>query len=125
MRSTGRSRREEVIIYRLRFGHTGLNNTLLIIGKHNRGKCEHCGEEETINRVILQCQKYQVERRKLIQNLRKMKMKLDLIDFLRTRKVSIIRFYFRFSKRVECLGGFELHIYIFFIIIIFLIRFCF
>ena len=28
-------RRDETIISRLRFGHTGLNSTLLKIGKHN------------------------------------------------------------------------------------------
>lgn len=44
MRSAGRNRREERVISRLRVGHTGLNKTLCIIGKHNTGKCDYCGE---------------------------------------------------------------------------------
>lgn len=50
----------------MRFGHTGLNSTLLLIGKHNSGKCGYCGEEETLAHVGLQCWKYKVERRQLL-----------------------------------------------------------
>lgn len=45
MRSRGRNRREETVIARLRFGHTGLNNMLFLIGKHCLGKCD-CNREE-------------------------------------------------------------------------------
>ncbi len=41
-RTESRSRREESIITRLRIGHTGLNSSLKIIGKHPTGKCQHC-----------------------------------------------------------------------------------
>lgn len=37
MGATGRSRREEVVVSRMRFGHTGLTTTLLMMGKHNTG----------------------------------------------------------------------------------------
>lgn len=60
-RATGRSRREGVVVSRMRFGHTGLNSTLLLMGKHNSGKCDYCGEEDTLEHVILQCWKYKVE----------------------------------------------------------------
>ncbi len=33
-----------------------------MIGKHNNGKCEYCGEEETVDHVLLHCQKYDSER---------------------------------------------------------------
>jgi len=33
---TGRKRRDETIISRLRFGHTGLNSNLFKIGKHRQ-----------------------------------------------------------------------------------------
>jgi len=55
MRCTGRKRRDETIISRLRFGHTGLNSTLFKIGKHNTGRCEYC--EETIEHVMIHCKK--------------------------------------------------------------------
>lgn len=55
MRTTGRSRRKEVvhIVVISRIRHTGLNTTLFMIGKHNTGKCDYCGEEETREHVIL------------------------------------------------------------------------
>lgn len=33
-----------------------------MIGKHNNGKCEYCREEETVDYVLLHCQKYDLER---------------------------------------------------------------
>lgn len=57
-----------------------------MIGKHNTGKCDYCGEEETTEHAIIHSQKYQVEKRQLTRNLRNIKMKLDLIDLL--QKVS-------------------------------------
>lgn len=68
-RATGRSRRKEVVVSRLRFGHTGLNSM----------KCDYCGEEETLEDVILQCRNYKLERRQLVQSLSNINMKLDLI----------------------------------------------
>ena len=59
---------QESIISRLRFGHTVLNSSLFIIGKHGTGRCK-CGQEETIEHVMLNCQKYEEERRHLVGNL--------------------------------------------------------
>ncbi len=33
-----------------------------MIGKHNNGKCGYCGEEETVEHVLLHRQKYDSER---------------------------------------------------------------
>ena len=41
----GGSRREEVVWMRLRLGHSMLNGNLKLIGKHQTGMCESCGEE--------------------------------------------------------------------------------
>ncbi len=41
-----------------------------MIGKHNNGKCEYCGEEETVDHVLLHCQKYDSEREILKNALR-------------------------------------------------------
>lgn len=80
MKSTGRRRREETITSRLRFGHTGLNSKLFISGKHCNGKSEYCGDDDTVQHVILHCQDYEEKQRHLIQNL--IKLKLDLSDLL-------------------------------------------
>ena len=81
VRCAGRDRTNETIISR--FGHTGLNGTLYKTGKHNTGSvCEYCGQEETVEHVMLHCQKYESERRHLIQNLRKIEIHYDLKDIL-------------------------------------------
>ncbi len=67
MRSAGENRRDEIVISRMRFGHTRLNSTLYKMGKRDTGRCEFCGQEESGEHVILYCQKYETERRILMQ----------------------------------------------------------
>lgn len=43
---------------RERVGHTGLNNTLKKMNKHETGDYEFCGQEETFERVTLECAEY-------------------------------------------------------------------
>ena len=57
-RSSGRERREESVVTRLRLGHT---STLKLLGKHPIGRCDHC-QEEMEEYVLFQCQKYVRER---------------------------------------------------------------
>ncbi len=55
---------EMKVISRMRFGHTRLNSTLYKMGKHDTGRCEFCGQEQSVEHVIL----YETERRILMQN---------------------------------------------------------
>ncbi len=48
--------------------------TLYKMGKHDTGRCEFCGQEESVEHVILYGQKYETERRILMQNLEEIKM---------------------------------------------------
>uniref|UniRef100_A0A8C1TCJ5 RNA-directed DNA polymerase from mobile element jockey n=1 Tax=Cyprinus carpio TaxID=7962 RepID=A0A8C1TCJ5_CYPCA len=66
----GRHRKEEVMISRLRFGHTGLNSTLAIMGKHENGMCDACDVLETIEHVFFKCNKYHDERNSLFSNIK-------------------------------------------------------
>ncbi len=43
-----------VFISRLRIGHTALNYSLHEIGKHGSGKCDTCGELETVKHVLFE-----------------------------------------------------------------------
>ena len=61
-RTVKRSTREENIITRLRVGHTKLNKTLHLINKHPSVLCEYCQVQESVEHVILHCQKYSRER---------------------------------------------------------------
>lgn len=58
-RTRGReSRKEEVVITRLRIGQTGLNSTLHKIGKHPTGKCRICDHPESVQHVLVECKGY-------------------------------------------------------------------
>ena len=82
-RETGRSRREETVISRLRFGHTGLNASLFIVQKHDTGRCDHCEEQETVDHVMNSCRKYEVERRQMQDKLAEIKERYELVNILR------------------------------------------
>ncbi len=45
----------QVIFTHLRTGHSNLNHTLHIIGKHNTGLCDVCLIEETVEHVLKKC----------------------------------------------------------------------
>jgi len=60
------NRKKDVIIMRLRIGHTALNYSLYKIGKHDTGKCDKCGELETVQHILLECAAYEWERQQLI-----------------------------------------------------------
>lgn len=71
VKNSGRNRREQVIMSRLRTGHTRLNSSLNLVGKHPDGKCRWCQERETADHVILKCRKYEEERNQLKADLMK------------------------------------------------------
>lgn len=70
-RSWNGSRRVGAVMTRLRIGHSGLNKSLFKIGKHPTGACEFCGEPETTHHVLLECDRYDEERRRLTSVLSK------------------------------------------------------
>lgn len=50
-----------IIISRLRLGHSGLNSTMHIIGKHPTELCDWCGIRETVEHVLIKCNRYSKE----------------------------------------------------------------
>lgn len=65
------SRRDEIVWMRLRLGHCALNKTLKMIGRHQSGLCEGCGEEEeSVEHVLLWCRAYEEHRRKMRDKMR-------------------------------------------------------
>lgn len=84
------TRREQVLISRLRIGHTALNSGLFTIGKHQTGTCLYCNEREGVEHVLLHCSQYNEEREKL---RRTVKTPLTLQSLLSAPQVSaIVRF---------------------------------
>lgn len=64
----GISRKEQVIISRMRIGHTFLNSTLFVLGKQS-GLCS-CLKPETVEHVLISCRKYDLQRQDLVRELR-------------------------------------------------------
>ncbi len=62
----GRNRREETVLTRLRFDHTGLNKTSFLLGK---SKSDECTITENAEHVLLYCRKYREERIGLKQKI--------------------------------------------------------
>ena len=66
-------RREETVLTRLRLGHTALNKTLKMKGKHQTGLCEGCGEEESVEHVVVRCKAHETQRELMRKNLKEMR----------------------------------------------------
>ena len=58
----------EKIIIQLRTGYTGLNEYLQKCNIKNDANCE-CGEKETINHYLLECENYENEREQMRKRL--------------------------------------------------------
>ena len=64
----GDNRTEQVIMSRIRIGHSKLNSTLNIIGKHTTG-LYNCGEREAVEHVVIACPGYELEREMMATGL--------------------------------------------------------
>ena len=62
------------MIYRLRLGHVGVNQYLYRFNMSNTENCSYCQESETIEHLLVACRKYQEQRRKLKERLKKYKV---------------------------------------------------
>lgn len=60
---------------RLRIGHSNLNGTLNMIGRHQNGLCDHCQEAETVQHVLVYCRKYIVQRKDMLEGMEKAGLK--------------------------------------------------
>ena len=58
------------MISRLRIGHTGLNSTLALMGKHESGVCNECNILETVEHVLFNCGKYDGQRDSLFNSFK-------------------------------------------------------
>jgi hypothetical protein len=64
-------RKEQVTIATMRIGHTLLNSTLFIIGKHQDGMRDECQQPETVPHVLIH-RRYSRERKELLETLREL-----------------------------------------------------
>ena len=98
---TALSRREAVVLSRLRIGHCGFNSTLYILGRHETGLCQ-CGEVETVKHVLLECVLYEGERRMLRSRVLRLRGVFSMEAMLRHRgeHVLIVKAVIQFLMRV-------------------------
>ena len=100
---TRENRREETVLTRLRFDHTGLNKTLFVIGKSNTDKCAECNLVENAEHVLMQCKRYEVERMQLRNKVVEAGVQWDILGILGTSEGRVQRKYkavVEFLKRV-------------------------
>ena len=99
----GKCRREEVVMERLRLGHTGLRATLFIMAKSESNMCEECGVPENVEHVILQCRKYRNERTVLFDRLYVLERPCSLEGILgdSNKRIECTRALFTFLKDSE------------------------
>ena len=72
MRYSGFNHQEQVIVSKLRIGHSRLNSTLFMLGKHLTGYCSLCEEMETVEHVLMSCRKFIREKGVMFAGLRKL-----------------------------------------------------
>lgn len=86
------------MLTRLRIGHSGLNRSLFRIGKHQTGGCDYCGQPETVEHVLIECNNYMEERSCLTSVLYKEGKALTLVNLLGDVSKSVKNQVMRFLK---------------------------
>ena len=76
------SRREQVVIHRIRIGHTRLTHSFLMEGRRDVPQCEFCDEELTVKHFMLNCRHYSTIRRRFY-SVTSMKALFDTVSLRR------------------------------------------
>ena len=63
-------RREEVVLYRLRIGHVGVQQHMRRFNMAEESDCEECGVPDSVEHLLLYCCKYEQQRSELRIRLR-------------------------------------------------------
>uniref|UniRef100_A0A8C6T7D5 Hexosyltransferase n=1 Tax=Neogobius melanostomus TaxID=47308 RepID=A0A8C6T7D5_9GOBI len=71
----GKGRKEEVVHSRLRLGHTGFRKTLFLMGKVESENCDMCDVPESVEHVLMECRKYERQRRILRDRMHELERK--------------------------------------------------
>ena len=79
------NRRDEVLLHQIRLGKCKLNYYKFLINNHESGLCDICMKNETVEHFIIQCKKYENER-KVLQ--RKLKLITDSLNLANVFKES-------------------------------------
>ena len=106
-RRVGRGRRREEIIWmRVRLGHCALNKTLKLVGRHQSGLCEGCGEEEeSVEHVLMGCRAYESQRRVMRARLREVGTQgFEMRDVLRENEGANAKIVIDFLRKVGVVG---------------------
>ena len=82
---------------RLRLGHSALNKTLQLVGKHQNGLCEGCQEEETVEHVLMSCRSYEMERETMRNKMKDLGVQeFTLKNLLRMENIKHVRVLIEF-----------------------------
>ena len=96
-----RTRREEVVACRLRFGVARLNHFMYIIGKHPTGMCATCMVRETVEHYLLHCDMFEDERKLMKTEVNQ--KELNIYVLLQPRNIHIVLKYVKRTNRFRLL----------------------
>lgn len=94
----GLNRREEDVLSRLKLGHSMLNSSLKLIGKHQTGECEHCGVPESVEHVLIQCNRYNRHRQLLVARASENNIPFRVTSILQADTIVVIKAVLKFLK---------------------------
>lgn len=99
---TRANRREEIVLCRLRLGHTGYTHSYLF-DKDPRPDCVRCGCPLTVKHILLECPVYAIERQPLATLCAVCEAPLCLKSLLGNEYPNIIDAVFSFLRRIDIL----------------------
>ena len=100
------SRKREVVIARLRMGHTFLTHSYLFDSNRDRPECNDCKKTLTISHVLLECPKYHLNRIPLIQFASDLGLSLSLPLLLGNDHPALLDLLSTFLEQSQILHAF-------------------
>ena len=95
------SRQREVVLARLRLGHTNLTHRHLISTDLSAPECEICRVPLTVRHLLLDCRKVQTQRMPLIFYTGSRQIPLSLSTVLGNEHPTLLRLLFRFLDQTK------------------------
>ena len=100
------SRKREVVLARLRMGHTYMTHSYLLDSSQNKPECHNCNKALTIAHVLLECPKYHVNRVPLIHFASNLDLPFSLPVLLGNDHPALLDLVINFLEKSQILAAF-------------------
>ena len=103
--SVRNNRREEVVLCRMRLGHTRLTHGH-ILDREPSTTCDRCGCSLSVKHILVECPLYDIHRTRLVQKCRELATPLNLHSLLGEQYPDLIHEVFSFLRSCDLLKKF-------------------